>query len=80
MFYRHWHRRQTELIRRLFSVGVTRRDIARILKIDKDTDARRLVILVKTARVRMLRDREKAMLAILVQFDELISFDTQRSA
>ena len=57
------------MIRRLFSVGNTQRDIAYVLKIDKDTVARRLVILGKAARVRMLREREKVHLAACVQFD-----------
>ena len=72
MLYRHWHRRRTELIRRLFSLGVTQRDIARLLKIDKDTVARRLVILGKTARVRMLRDREEAT-AIRLRVDGFVT-------
>jgi len=75
LLYRHWHRRRTQMIRRLFCIGNTQRDIAFALKIDKDTIARRLVILGKTARVRMLRDREKAPQAARVQFDELISFE-----
>ena len=72
LLYRHWHRRRTELIRRLFSLGVTQRDIARLLKIDKDTVARRLVILGKTARVRMLRDREEAT-AIRLRVDGFVT-------
>ena len=63
------------MIRKLLSVGNTQRDIAYVLKIDKDTVARRLVILGKAARIRMLREREKAPLADCVQFDELISFE-----
>ena len=63
------------MIRRLFSIGCTQRDIAHVLKIDKDTVARRLEILGKAARVRMLREREKTPLAACVQFDELISFE-----
>ena len=72
LLYRHWHRRRTELIRRLFSLGVTQRDIARLLKTDKDTVARRLVILGKTARVRMLRDREEAT-AIRLRVDGFVT-------
>ena len=75
LLYRHWHRRRNEMIRKLLSVGNTQRDIAYVLKIDKDTVARRLVILGKAARIRMLREREKAPLADCVQFDELISFE-----
>ena len=73
--YRHLHRRKNEMIRRLLSIGCTQRDIARTLKIDKDTVARRATILAKAARQRLIKDREQAPLATQVQFDELISFE-----
>lgn len=74
-YYRHQHRHYTEVIRALFANGCTIRGIARILKIDKDTVARRLVLLAEEARHREALRRVSAPLASNVQFDDLISFE-----
>lgn len=74
-FYRHQHRHYTEVIRALFANGCTIRGIARVLHIDKDTVARRLVLLAEEARHREALRRLTAPLASNVQFDDMISFE-----
>ena len=73
LFYRHQHRRLNHLIKPLLSSGVTLRGIARVLGIDKDTVARRLVLLGEEARNQLSLAQEKAPLAQQVQLDELIT-------
>jgi len=74
-YYRHQHRHLTEVVRALLANGCTIRGIARILKIDKDTVARRMVLLAEEARHRESLRRVSAPVATTVQFDDLISFD-----
>ena len=75
LYYRHQYRHYTEVIRALFANGATIRGIARILHIDKDTVARRLVLLAEQARHRESLRAACAPLAGTVQFDDLITFE-----
>ena len=50
VFYRHHHCRLNARIGRLLTMGMTQRSIARVSGIDKDTVARRLVLLEEVAR------------------------------
>ena len=75
LFYRHQYRHYTEVIRALFANGCTIRGIGRILRIDKDTVARRLVLLAEEARYREGLRAAAAPRAGTVQFDDLITFE-----
>jgi len=75
LYYRHKYRHYTEVIRALFANGCTIRGIARILKLDKDTVARRLVLLAQEAQHREAIRLEKSPTATHVQFDDLITFE-----
>jgi len=75
LYYRHKYRYLTEVIRALFANGCTIRGIARILNLDKDTVARRLVLLAQEARHRESIRRASAPLAATVQLDDLITFE-----
>lgn len=74
-FYRYLHRRLNERIYTLLVNGNTLRGIAKQLKLDKDTVARRLPILADKARQREQQRLADAPLAKSVQFDELITFE-----
>ena len=75
LYYRHQYRHYTDVIRALFANGCTIRGIARILRINKDTVARRLVLLAEEARHRESLRVAAAPLAGTVQFDDLITFE-----
>ena len=73
--YRQGRRRDTELIRVLLTSGVSQRGVARVLKIDKDTVARRLLILGKLARYRHMQALDTGPEATHVQIDDLITLE-----
>ena len=56
VFYRHHHCRLNARIGQLLTMGMTQRGIARVLGIDKDTVARRLVLLEEVARHKTSAD------------------------
>jgi len=56
-YYRQWHRRKNELMRKLMAQGNSYRSIAMLLGIDKDTVARRLRPFALLARNRHLKRR-----------------------
>ena len=75
VFYRHRHRRLSERIRELLVNTGTQRGVAKQLRIDKDTVARRIPPLAKLARHRQALGLASAPLAKTVQFDELMTFE-----
>ena len=75
VLYRHLHRRLNALIGQLLTMGMTQRGIARVLGIDKDTVARRLVLLAVVARHKTSTDLACRTPSQRVQFDELITLE-----
>ena len=75
LYYRHQYRHLTEVIRALFARGCTIRGIGAIFGIDKDTVARRLVLLAEEAQHRERLRVATAPQASSVQFDDLITFE-----
>ena len=75
VFYRHRHRRLNRWVGQLLTLGLTLRGIAQVLRIDKDTVARRLVLLARVARHDVCLDQANRPLARHIQFDELITIE-----
>jgi len=75
VFYRHHHRRVNRLIGQLLTMGMTLRGIARLLGIDKDTVARRLVLCAQLVRHQMSISPAPLAPAQQVQMDELITIE-----
>jgi len=75
VFYRCHHRRLHTLIGHLLTMGMTLRGIARLLRIDKDTVARKLVLLAALTQHKASIDQAGIAKAQRVQFDELITIE-----
>ena len=71
LFYRHRHRRLNERIRLSLVNSGTLRGTARMLRIDKETVARHMILQAKIARHRHSKRRMIWQHATCVQFDDL---------
>jgi transposase-like protein len=73
--YRQKKRHKNEPVRKLLSGGVSQREAARILKINRKTVVRKFLFLAERELAEFRRLNEKKSLALEVEFDDLETFE-----
>ena len=73
--FRQNKRHKNEMVRRLFCSGVSQRQIARVLNLNRTTIARKLIFLSKKADLLLEFNNRSHQKAEIVEFDDLETFE-----
>ncbi len=73
--YRQKKRHKNEIVRRVYCAGVSQREAARILNLNRKTVVRKFLLLSKREELRLVQHNKKLPKAVEVEFDDMETFE-----